>query len=134
MVALDGEGRAKEFAGFEQWQDWVKTSHSKRDITTAKMIKPRQKSAPSKLSYKMQMEFDGMEEAIAVAEAEVERAETVANVEAVTSNHQMHAKACVDVAEAQEAVRLLYERWIEIRRDATLINRWLINFSQYSEE
>ena len=113
-IALDGVGRAKEFAGFEQWQEWVKTSHTKRDSAPTKVTSTRQKSAPAKLSYKMQLEFDGMEEAIAIAEVDIERAEAIANDENVISNHQEHAKACADVAAAHEVVRVLYERWAEL--------------------
>jgi len=55
-----------------------------------------------------------MEEAIAIAEVDIERAEAIANDENVISNHQEHAKACADVAAAHEVVRVLYERWAEL--------------------
>jgi hypothetical protein len=55
-----------------------------------------------------------MEQAIAVAEAEVERAEAAVNDSAVMSDHQKHAKACAEVASAHNAVHILYARWAEL--------------------
>ncbi len=66
------------------------------------------------MSYQLQREFDGMEQAIAVAEAEVKRSESVANDEAIMADHQQHAKACAEVASAHETVRVLYARWAEL--------------------
>ena len=112
-LALDGKGVSKEFAGFEMWQEW----HNKPTEPKSKKsetINTRTKSEPVKLSYKLQHEFDGMEKAIAVAEAEVERTEKIANDELVVADHKKHAKACSDVANAHEKVRSLYDRWTEL--------------------
>ena len=62
----------------------------------------------------MQREFDGMEQAIADAESEVERTEAIANDETVMADHQKHAKACADVAMAHQKVQELYSRWAEL--------------------
>ena len=113
-LALDGNGKAKEFAGFEMWQEWLKKPAPKREISSSEETKVRKKSKPVKLGYTLQREFDGMEQAIADAEAKVEKAEVIANDEAVMANHQKHAKACSEVAIAHEAVRVLYERWAEL--------------------
>jgi ATP-binding cassette subfamily F protein uup len=113
-LALDGKGNAKEFAGFELWQDWLKQKGKTDKSNDPRSIKTRQKSAPVKLSYKLQREYDGIEQAIAEAETEVERAEAIANDETVLGDHQKHAAACVDVAGAHENVRVLYDRWAEL--------------------
>ncbi len=113
-LALDGLGKAKEFAGFELWQEWLKQKPKPSKLITSAVIKTRKKSAPMKLSYQLQREFDGMEQAIAEAEAEVERTEAIANDEEVLADHQKHAKACADVANAHESVRGLYDRWAEL--------------------
>jgi len=113
-LALDGKGVAKEFAGFEMWQEWQKRPVAKNENNSSEEIKERVKSAPVKLSYTLQREFDGMEQAIAVAEAEVERTEKIANDELVVADHKKHAKACSDVANAHEKVRALYDRWTEL--------------------
>jgi hypothetical protein len=55
-----------------------------------------------------------MEQAIAEAEAEVERTEAIANDENVMVDHKKHSLACGDVASAHERVRELYNRWAEL--------------------
>jgi ATP-binding cassette subfamily F protein uup len=113
-LALDGKGLAKEFAGFELWQEWLKQKPKLDNTIDRGSIKVRKKSAPVKLSYTLQREFDGMEKSIADAEAEVARSESVANDEIVMADHQKHSKACADVASAHEHVRMLYSRWTEL--------------------
>jgi ATP-binding cassette subfamily F protein uup len=116
-LALDGCGNVKEFASFEMWQENNFGSEPVgSEPSKPEPRKERQKSAPVKLSYKLQREFDSMEGAIAEAEREVERAESAANDETIIANHQKHAKACSDVAQAHEKVRKLYERWAELER------------------
>ena len=113
-LALDGKGNIKEFAGFQMWQEWLKKPAPYNEKNSSEELKIRKKSTADKLSYKLQREFDGMEQAIAVAEAEVERAEVAVNDESVMADHQKHAKACAEVASAHETVRVLYARWAEL--------------------
>ena len=67
-----------------------------------------------KLSYNLQREFDSMEQTIAAAEVEVQRAEAIANDERVMADHHKHTKACEVVASAHKKVRTLYDRWAEL--------------------
>ena len=115
-LALDGKGTAKEFASFEQWEVWRKKKPKTKTLPTSNPSKKRVKSASVKLTYILQREFDGMEKAIAVAEAEVERAELIVNDKALMENHKKHAKACADVASAHGTVRALYDRWAELEK------------------
>ena len=114
-LALDGMGHSKEFAGFEMWQEWLKQKPlSKKKLTNPGSIKSRTKSESVKLSYNLQREFDCIEQVIAAAEAEVERAEAIANDEQVIADHHKHTKACEHVASTQKKVRTLYARWAEL--------------------
>ena len=113
-LALDGRGKIKEFAGYEMWQEWYAKKPSPKNKNKPEVVKVREKSAPAKLSYNLQREFDGMEQAIADAESEVERTEAIANDETVMADHQKHAKACADVAMAHQKVQELYSRWAEL--------------------
>jgi len=115
-LALDGYGHAKEFAGFDLWQQWLKNKPIQNKTITKEGGKSREKSISVKLSYKLQREFDGMEQAIADAEANVLRAEMNATQDDVTANHQKYSEACSDVAGAHESVRKLYERWAELEK------------------
>jgi len=114
-VALVGRGTIKEFSAYEQWEEWRTTARKQEDVfDNDKKVPDRRKSASLKLSYKLQREFDSMEDAIAKAENEVEEAEAIANDESIISDHQKHAKACAVVADAHERVRILYQRWAEL--------------------
>ena len=114
-ILLDGEGGYKEFAGYDQWQAYIQKKPTKHKSKVAPSPKQeRTKSEPTKLSYKLQREFDGMEQAIADAEAEVERTEAIANDEDVIAAHLQHFEACKKAANAHEAVRVLYQRWAEL--------------------
>ncbi|HIB50888.1 MAG TPA: ABC-F family ATP-binding cassette domain-containing protein, partial [Phycisphaerales bacterium] len=114
-LALDGMGHAKEFASFEMWQESLNQKpNSLQKLIVSRSIKSRTKSESVKLSYQLQREFDCMEQAIAAAEAEVERAEAIANDEQVMADHHKHTKACEDVASTHEKVRTLYDRWAEL--------------------
>ncbi len=114
-MLLDGEGGYKAFAGYEQWQTYVKNKPAKKKIKVELQPKQeRKKSGSTKLSYKLQREFDGMEQAIADAEAEVERTEATANDEDIIADHQKHAEACKCAANSHDAVRALYQRWAEL--------------------
>lgn len=114
-ILLDGVGGYKEFVGYEQWQSYIQNKPKKQKTKTDPSPKQeRTKSESTKLSYKLQREFDGMEQAIADAEAEVKRTEAIANDEDVIAAHQQHVEACKDAANAHEAVRVLYQRWAEL--------------------
>jgi ATP-binding cassette subfamily F protein uup len=115
-LALDGYGHAKEFAGFDLWQQWLKQKPIQNKKITREGGKTREKSISVKLSYKLQREFDGMEQAIADAEANVLKAEMNATQDDVIANHQKYSEACSDVASAHESVRKLYERWAELEK------------------
>jgi len=116
-IALDGQGFVKEFAGFEQWELWRKAKPLKTLAKRSSASKnKRQKSNATKLSYKLQREFDSMEQAIADAELNVEQAELIVNDEQIIQDHHKHIKACADAAIAHEIVKNLYERWAELEK------------------
>ena len=113
---LDGAGNAKEFADFEQWHKWLKNKPKPEKLITSEVIKERVRSEPVTIGYKLQREFDGMEQAITEAEMVVERAEESANDEVIIANHEKHTKACLDLANAHETVKKLYGRWTELEK------------------
>jgi ATP-binding cassette subfamily F protein uup len=74
----------------------------------------RSQTSPGKLSYKLQRDFDSMEERILDAEAEVERLEAEVADPAVMTDRDRHATVCQQLAGAQQAVQQLYDRWAEL--------------------
>lgn len=118
-LALDGRGNAKWFASMDQW----KAAVLKAEQLEAGQAKPEQAAPvaskpsapkPGKLSYKLQREYDGMEEAILEAEAELERLEAQAADPALTSDHAKAAKVYKDLGAGQQRVKDLYARWAEL--------------------
>jgi len=114
VIGLDGRGGLVCCGSVAQWltayveseNRIVKEQRAKaQTTTTAKRAK--------KLSYKEQHEWEGIEAAIHVAEADVARKQ--AAVEAAgQSGHTALAAACRDLESAQNLVEALYNRWQEL--------------------
>lgn len=121
MLALDGDGGAKYFQSLEQWQDY--TEQQAREKQTAKQaataearkvadaVRAGATATPKKLSYKLQLELDGMEETILHAEEILEELKEKMNDPKVIADHANFGKVCEDYAAAQEKVSKLYARW-----------------------
>jgi len=113
LLGLDGRGRAKHYADFEQW-----LADQKDDAPPAVGdVKPRAdkpRSAATKLSYQLQRELDGMERAILDAEAEVESLTAQVTQPQVIADHVLHAELCRRLGEAHARVQRLYDRWAEL--------------------
>jgi len=117
-LALDDRGEAKRFVSIEQW------NAARMKAKPTPMEKPRGGSTPAsktqaqvkpgKLSYKFQIEYEGMETAILDAEALVERLEAEAADPALLSDHIRAATIYSDLRDAQARVAALYERWAEL--------------------
>ena len=69
---------------------------------------------PGTLSYKLQFEYDGMEEAILEAETQVERLEAEAADPALTSDHKRAATVYTKLKDGHTRVTDLYARWAEL--------------------
>jgi len=116
-LALNDQGDAKAFASMEQW----KSAMLKAERATADKPKPSQAapkkqnpSKPGKLSYKLQLEYNGMEEAILEAEADAERLEEEAANPALTSDHKRAATVYSKLKDSHQRVTDLYARWAEL--------------------
>jgi len=118
-LALDGKGNAKWFASMDQWKAAVlKAEKAEAEQAmpepaapaTAKPSVPK----PGKLSYKLQREYDGMEEAILEAEAELERLEAEAADPMLTNDHAKAARVYENLGAGQQRVKDLYTRWAEL--------------------
>ena len=120
IVGLDGRGGAGLYGSVGQWLSAYERAEGVRDKEegpkTAGQAERRPapaSSRPRKLSYKEQQELEGMEaailaaeEAVALRQAEVERA--------AAAGHVALAAACRALEEAQRAVEILFARWQEL--------------------
>jgi len=125
-LALDGEGNGREFASIEQWQKHVSSREATSRPRPAKADSKRESQSRAegasgstangkkKLSYKLQREADGMEEAILEAEARVAELQARAAEPGLTADHGGLTKVYAQLSEAQQHVQHLYDRWAEL--------------------
>jgi ATP-binding cassette subfamily F protein uup len=126
MLALDGDGGAKMFHSLEQWQDYTaqqaKDKQAAKQAAAAEAKKNQQEAKANtpanaggkKLSYKLQLELDGMEETILNAEEILEELKEKMNDPAIITDRANYGKVCEDYATAQQKVSGLYARWEEL--------------------
>ena len=121
LLALDGQGHAKPFASYPQYLKHQKqtTANPKTsdppEASTTKAPPPAAKPASThKLTYKLQRELDGMEDAILQAEAKLQDLQTKAADPAVMADHPRHARVCQALGDAQTHVEHLYARWAQL--------------------
>ncbi len=117
-LALNNEGDAKWFASIEQWQKASKAAATqattKAPSSTSEKIAQSTTKPSTKLSYKYQLEFDGMEDAILEAETRVEELEAEAADPALVADHQRATEVYSKLKDAQAHVAQLYARWSEL--------------------
>jgi ABC transport system ATP-binding/permease protein len=133
LLALDGFGYARLFNDYEQWQNAYDAANGKgwgppltaampaaatpaaatqnTPATASPAVTPKPAGPKRKLSYKEQKELEGMEDAIAQAEARVKELDALVNSPECSGDHKKYTKACADLAEAQKRVAELFARW-----------------------
>ena len=111
ILALDG-GRGALFADYGQWES--RRRQVSRKIKT-KTPKKREKASQSKrLTYREQVEWDGMEERLLAAEKAAEEAGKLAEDPFIQSDAESLQKRCSELADSQSEVDRLYARWAEL--------------------
>jgi ATP-binding cassette subfamily F protein uup len=126
ILALEA-GRATAFADLAQWQaqrvDGRRRESASRAgsgkagaevSNTAGAAPAAAKATARKLPYLEQREWDGMEAAIAVAEADVETRNAAAHDPAISRDAAELARRLAALAAAQTEVERLYARWAEL--------------------
>lgn len=122
-LALDGRGEARRFASIEQWNA-SEQKRAQEDADNLRSASPapaapaadrgNASSKPGKLSYKLQLEYDRMEESIMQAEAAAEQLEKEAADPGLVADHQRAAQIYTKLRDAQKRVSDLYARWSEL--------------------
>ncbi|MGC4034048.1 MAG: ABC-F family ATP-binding cassette domain-containing protein [Tepidisphaeraceae bacterium] len=127
ILGLDGSGNAELFASLDQWETARKTKKTNRTsepsaserasgavTSVTASSSTSQPAKKKKLSWNEQKEFDGMEAAIAAAEAAVESHQAAVNDPAVLADHTKIHAAYDALGQAQAEVDRLYARWAEL--------------------
>jgi len=114
VLALDGRGGATPYSDYAQW-DAARRAAS----LGAQRVKPTATAAPAKpsakrLSWAEQREWEGIEDAILVAEAHLEECQTAAHDPAIAARADEVAARWHAVTAAQEAIDRLFARWAEL--------------------
>ena len=125
-IGLDNTGGIKHFQTYHQWNTYrlekVKSHQAKenRQNNNKKVTvdDSASSSKPGKLSYREQREFDAMEETILAAEQTVADLEQQANDPALAADHIKATEIFQQLAEAQNNVQSLYQRWSELEERA----------------
>ena len=116
ILAFDGVGGARLVADLEQALAFREAAQ--RPVTSEKPPerKPveRKPSSPRKLSYREQKEFEGMEEAILMAEEHLAGCQKGVEDPAVASDAWELQRRCEALETAQHEVERLYARWSEL--------------------
>jgi ATP-binding cassette subfamily F protein uup len=131
ILALDGEGSARYFTDYDQWETFVeqarKGSKGTAEPAAAKPgfapRTPEKAAAPApepkkKLAYKEQRELEAMEKTIHTAEAAVVRLEALTNDARHMADRAKADAAWRELAAAQAEVARLYTRWAELEARA----------------
>jgi ATP-binding cassette subfamily F protein uup len=122
LLALDGKGAARMFASLSQWELAQEEEAERGRAAARSQIEARApatartgpKPAAKRLKWNEQRELDGMEAAIAAAEAKVtELQKQVADPHVMRDRAKMH-EACTLLGNAQQEVERLYARWSEL--------------------
>jgi len=121
LLGLNGHGDFGFFADISQWQSWAdkppepKSNRPAVDDSQSDAARANRSNTSSrKLSYKEQREWDGMEAAIAQAEAQLAQASEQLENPKNSSNSAKLSELTKAAAAAQTQVEQLYARWAEL--------------------
>jgi ATP-binding cassette subfamily F protein uup len=120
LLALDGNGAARRFVDFAQWENArEEQQQAAAAAARASAARPAAKQASSqpankKLSWSEQRELEKMEETILAAEETLHAAQKVMEDPAILKDHVKLREACEAVDVAQTRVAVLYARWEEL--------------------
>ncbi len=118
FLGLDGRGGVKEVQSVEQWREHCKALDqiaiaSARDAAAPPKVATN-KPKTRKLTWKEQKELEGMEAQILEAESMVEQLEDASQDPSLAKDHARAAAIFDNLAQAQQTVHRLYERWTEL--------------------
>jgi ATP-binding cassette subfamily F protein uup len=114
ILALDGRGQVRRYADYDQWQGDRRpaaTSKKARGAGSAR-LDPSKKTR--RLTYLEQKEFEGMEERVLAAEADLAKHKARAEAPEIATDAEALHERMQALDDAQREVDRLYERWAEL--------------------
>ncbi len=117
FIGLDGQGGHATFAEYGQWERWLhqQRAHS-LEIPPESRSKSRSSrgSAPKKLSFREQQEYDTIESRILEAEEIRDAWQGKSEDPDIASDHLQIQETLEALATAEQTVEQLYMRWTEL--------------------
>jgi len=118
ILALDGSGGEQTYASLWQWeaaQEQKQGKPASQPKSSAPKAAPKPAPpGPKRLTWAEQRELEQMEQKILEAEEQLHSHQKRMEDPAVISDHVKFRDVCAKVAEAQEKVQSLYERWQDL--------------------
>ncbi len=114
------------FEGLEQWEAWQLTQPTSKTINSAAGNSADESSAETsaaakpkkkKLTYKDQLELDGMEENIKLTEAKLKGFESDLEKRENLANAKKLAEITTEISSLQNKIEKLYARWAELEKN-----------------
>lgn len=109
-----GQGKTDYFETLGQWEDWHREACVEKPAPVVEVVKSSAKK--TKLSYKEQREFDGMEEMIRKLEQEIEALSSQLQLPATASNSSQVLEITSRMGSLQDKIDALYNRWAELEK------------------
>ncbi len=117
ILALDGAGGAEWFADCAQWEAARReAARPARPVAAVRPPAPREAQGIKRLTYTERREWEGMEEAIEIAEAALAESRAALDDPAVASDPDALATRYAGTEAARAQVEALYARWAELER------------------
>ncbi|HXE54726.1 MAG TPA: ATP-binding cassette domain-containing protein, partial [Tepidisphaeraceae bacterium] len=118
ILALDGSGGEQTYPSLWQWeaaQEQKQGKPASQPKSSAPKAAPKPAPpGPKRLTWAEQRELEQMEQKILEAEEQLHSHQKRMEDPAVISDHVKFRDVCAKVAEAQEKVQSLYERWQDL--------------------
>jgi len=128
VLGLDGQGAAKSFADYGQWEIWQTERRRPRNETTTSSPPIPGSSSPvvqtqTKLSYLEAREYAGIEQRITDAEQRLQNKRTALEDPAIASDGPKLVAAQAEMESAQNDLDKLFARWAELQEKAESLSR-----------
>lgn len=125
LLAFDGQGKIEKFADYFQWEEWRKqqpslTASSSQRAAESKKSESKTAGKGKKLTYKEELELQGMEKKIEEAEGELGQLQKELQDPTLTSDYARLAELTEKISTRQTRIDSLYARWEELNAKSTL--------------
>lgn len=121
VLGLDGQGGAKSFADYSQWESWQAEPKESAKVRLSGNEAPRARTAPEqqgavrkKLAYLEAREYATMEQRIAQAEQVLQAKRAKLEDPAIASDGPRLLSVHAEMEAAQKTVDELYARWAQL--------------------